>query len=167
MAKGMFDEADTHQIESRGIHLETIASEIEIFKRGVPYSKLNRPCTVGDGIIRLEEGDLERLKKGLEDLGIKEAEIGMNLLRKTARTLRDNFWDISATVSEIEYGCEIINIEPKDEQQKHFGLAIDIGTTTVVVSLIDLNTGEIISFLKTADMVESAADAVSSACFNP
>jgi uncharacterized 2Fe-2S/4Fe-4S cluster protein (DUF4445 family) len=128
--------AAKHQIltKSKEIKIDSLTPITRKFRLTLPAPSLENNVS-----------DLERLKKGLEDLGIKEAEMGMNLLRKTARTLRDNFWDVSATISEIEYGCEIINIEPKEEQQKHFGLAIDIGTTTVVVSLIDLNTGEIIS----------------------
>jgi uncharacterized 2Fe-2S/4Fe-4S cluster protein (DUF4445 family) len=128
--------AAKHQIltKSKEIKIESLAPLTRKFRLTLPAPSLENNVS-----------DLERMKKGLEDLGIKNAEMGMNLLRRTARILRDNYWDVSATISEIEYGCEIINIEPKDEQQKHFGLAIDIGTTTVVVSLIDLNTGEIIS----------------------
>lgn len=128
--------AAKHQIltKSKAIHIESLSPITRKFRLTLPAPSLE------DNV-----SDLERLKKGLEDLGIKEAEMGLPLLRNTARALRDNIWDVSVTVSEIEYGCEIINVESKDEQAKHFGLAIDIGTTTVVVSLIDLNSGEIIS----------------------
>jgi uncharacterized 2Fe-2S/4Fe-4S cluster protein (DUF4445 family) len=89
--------------------------------------------------------DLERIKKALEDQGISDPKMGLTLLRSTAKNLRTNFWDVSITVGETDGECEIINIDSRDFQKKHFGLAIDIGTTTVVVSLIDLNTGEIIA----------------------
>jgi hypothetical protein len=31
------------------------------FKRGIPYLELQRPCTIGDGIIALQKSDLDRL----------------------------------------------------------------------------------------------------------
>lgn len=37
---------------------------------------------------------------------------------------------------------EILDVFPGEEQQKAYGLAIDIGTTTVVITLMNLDTGE-------------------------
>lgn len=42
----------------------------------------------------------------------------------------------------VYYEDELIGIEAGDTKGKLYGAAVDIGTTTVVVSLIDLNTGE-------------------------
>jgi uncharacterized 2Fe-2S/4Fe-4S cluster protein (DUF4445 family) len=41
-------------------------------------------------------------------------------------------------------GKEIISVEEGDTRNEFFGLAIDIGTTTLVVALVDLNTGKIV-----------------------
>ncbi len=49
----LFTDKDLVQISSRGISLEKVVAEIEIFKRGAPFLKLDRPCTVGDGIKRI------------------------------------------------------------------------------------------------------------------
>ena len=54
-----FSKADVHQITTRGQTPETILSQIEIFKRGIPYTKLHRPCTVDDGITVLQPSDIE------------------------------------------------------------------------------------------------------------
>ncbi len=89
--------------------------------------------------------DLERIKSGLEDENIHNPNMSLNLLRNSAKVLRENLWDIAATVAEENGVNEIIYLGPKDTIKKHFGLAIDIGTTTVVVSLVDLNSGEIIT----------------------
>jgi len=40
-------------------------------------------------------------------------------------------------------GNEIISVEKGDTRDEFFGLAIDIGTTTLVLSLVDLNTGRV------------------------
>ena len=57
-----FSKEDVHQIITRGQIPETVLSQIEIFKRGVPYTKLHRPCTVDDGITVLQQSDMEVLE---------------------------------------------------------------------------------------------------------
>ncbi|MCK5915784.1 MAG: DUF4301 family protein, partial [Deltaproteobacteria bacterium] len=37
--------------------MEKVLAEIEIFKRGAPFLKLDRPCTVGDGIKRIGDDE--------------------------------------------------------------------------------------------------------------
>jgi hypothetical protein len=43
-----------------GLTPEKIFSQIESFKKGFPYARLNRPCTIGDGIHVLSGTDLDR-----------------------------------------------------------------------------------------------------------
>jgi uncharacterized 2Fe-2S/4Fe-4S cluster protein (DUF4445 family) len=50
---------------------------------------------------------------------------------------------ITATLSMIATP-EIINVEPGDRTSSNYGLAIDIGTTTIVALLIDLTSGKIL-----------------------
>ncbi len=61
MAHISLSDADLKQIEARGMTTEKVISQIEHFKRGFPYSRLKRPCTVRDGIRVLSKGDLNRL----------------------------------------------------------------------------------------------------------
>ncbi len=56
-----FSKEDIHQIITRGQTPEAILSQIEIFKRGIPYTTLHRPCTVDDGITVLQQSDIEAL----------------------------------------------------------------------------------------------------------
>ena len=56
----MFSEKDKKQIESRGSELHTVISQIENFKSGFPYLQLIDAATVGNGIIRLNETELEK-----------------------------------------------------------------------------------------------------------
>jgi len=37
---------------------------------------------------------------------------------------------------------ELLNLEPRDTQAQNYGLAIDVGTTTVALEIVNLNTGE-------------------------
>ncbi len=52
---------------------------------------------------------------------------------------------MTATVSRTNGFPEIIDIEPGDRTSHNFGLAVDIGTTTIVGVLVNLLTGEIIA----------------------
>ena len=58
-----FTEKDIKQINSRGISLEAVYSQIGIFKKGFPFTELLRPCTIGDGIEVIRNGDLEILSR--------------------------------------------------------------------------------------------------------
>ncbi len=52
---------------------------------------------------------------------------------------------ITATLSMMKTPPEIINVESDDRTSSNYGLAIDIGTTTIVALLVDLTSGEILS----------------------
>ncbi len=52
---------------------------------------------------------------------------------------------VTATLSRVEMPPELIAIEPGDRTGSNYGLAIDIGTTTIVTLLVDLITGKILS----------------------
>jgi len=86
--------------------------------------------------------DYERLIKGLKKFENKEFNIDIWNLRKLPNILRTSFWEI--TLSYVDEGKinEIINIEPGDTSRKNYGIAVDVGTTTISASLIDLNKGE-------------------------
>lgn len=70
----------------------------------------------------------------------------------TAPRISDEVYDrvsklgdqVTVTVSRTNGFPEIINAETGDTRDKSYGIAIDVGTTTLVAILVDLNTGEII-----------------------
>jgi hypothetical protein len=57
----MFSEDDIKQIESHGLTLDRVRSQVETFRKGLPFTILNRPATIGDGILKINEYELERL----------------------------------------------------------------------------------------------------------
>src|SRR5262249_41803788 len=61
MINTCFSKQDIYQITTRGQTPENILSQIEIFRRGIPYTTLHRPCTVDDGITVLQQSDMEAL----------------------------------------------------------------------------------------------------------
>ena len=73
--------------------------------------------------------------RGTADHGLT---IDFTLLPKLPGLLRDNDYAVTA----LCHGRHIIDLEPGDTTDKKYGLAVDIGTTTVVAELIDLNSGK-------------------------
>ena len=57
----IFTEADVRQIEKEGLTCEQVLAQVDLFKRGVCPVKLNRPCTVNDGIVTLPEEELRKM----------------------------------------------------------------------------------------------------------
>lgn len=89
--------------------------------------------------------DLSRLYTELRrQTGIQNLHIGLQTLKKLASTLRQGEWRAAVYLAESSGHTEIADILPANATEKFYGLAIDIGTTTVAVYLVDLATGEII-----------------------
>ncbi|MGA1845349.1 MAG: ASKHA domain-containing protein [bacterium] len=93
--------------------------------------------------------DLDRIASALVAQGCCEKARFINcplpLLGKLARQLREGEWKVTATVMELSSEIEIIDIQPGRSDLHHYGLAIDVGTTTVVCHLIDLLEGRIVA----------------------
>ncbi len=87
--------------------------------------------------------DRERLIEALEtEYGLEVAEIDMKALTNLPSTIReaeaDNVFRTTATVAQ---GEEILGVDP-GRAEHPYGLAIDIGTTTLAIYLLDLQTGD-------------------------
>ncbi len=55
MSDMTFTEADLKRIEAEGLTLEKVLAQLERFRRGSFPARLNRPCTLNDGILVLGE----------------------------------------------------------------------------------------------------------------
>ena len=97
---------------------------------------------------QLEDGlsDFDRLKRAIQrDWGEKEIVCSLDLLRGLADTIRvDNG---RVTVSMIRDGekLHILRLEPSDCTVRQYGIAVDIGTTTIAVQLVFLEMGKIVA----------------------
>ncbi len=89
--------------------------------------------------------DVERVSRELRRrIGWHSYEITLPCLRNLSDLLRGNQWRITATVVRDNKGYKIQKIEPGDTTSSHYGLAVDVGTTTVVAQLVDLRTGRVL-----------------------
>jgi len=82
--------------------------------------------------------DVTRIKNQLIKKGYKDLLISLDLVRKVPTIIRKSNFNVTVVLKDRE----IIAIEKGDTRGKKFGLAFDIGTTTVVGALMDLDTGE-------------------------
>ncbi len=87
--------------------------------------------------------DLDRVTRALRNLGIENVTIGLPTLKKLSRILRENEWNVIVTLMDLWDRQEIIDIGPTSDDAI-IGVAIDIGTTTIVVELVDLKSGSVI-----------------------
>jgi uncharacterized 2Fe-2S/4Fe-4S cluster protein (DUF4445 family) len=90
--------------------------------------------------------DLERIRRELKVKGYASREIhcGLEVLRKLSQVLRERDWEVTLTLVEQDSLLRIMDIEPGDVTRHRFGLAIDVGTTTIVVHLVDLIDGRVV-----------------------
>ncbi len=87
-------------------------------------------------------GDLERVQAGLaEKYKLRNLTVDYALLKSLQHVAREGDWKVTVSVWNKK---EIIDIEP-GEVPKGYGLAVDIGTTTVAGYLCDLSTGEVLA----------------------
>lgn len=61
-----FSQDDITQIEDHGLTLEEVEKQLELFEMPPPYLRLNRPCTIGDGITVIPEGRRQALTETFE-----------------------------------------------------------------------------------------------------
>jgi uncharacterized 2Fe-2S/4Fe-4S cluster protein (DUF4445 family) len=78
--------------------------------------------------------DLERLFASLDDLELRPE---LHVLRSLGRVLRQSDYKVTAVVIDNV----LIAVEPGDTTERMFAIAFDLGTTTVVATLLDLTTG--------------------------
>jgi len=83
-----------------------------------------------------QRSDTDRIREALEAGGLS-AQIPLPLLRDLAQSIRAGDFKFTAALAEKRF----LAIEPGDTTNKNFGVAVDLGTTTVVGYLLDLTKG--------------------------
>lgn len=82
-----------------------------------------------------QAADVERLAQGL---GVASSGFTLGALRGLPSALRKGKFSVTAVMQ----GNRIMAVEAGDTTERLFGLAVDIGTTTIVASLVDLHRGD-------------------------
>jgi uncharacterized 2Fe-2S/4Fe-4S cluster protein (DUF4445 family) len=93
----------------------------------VKKATLEHPISDADRVLEMLDGTLSGFS--------------FDALKALPTALRENNGEITVTLN----NHEILVVEPGNRTEDLFGIAVDIGTTTVVVSLVNLLTGETLS----------------------
>lgn len=100
------------------------------------FLKLAQP----DGLDGL--ADRERI---LQALGRDDVTLPVRALRQLYPLVQNAGYEVTVTLSPAPKGWEIIRVEAGDTTDTLYGLALDVGSTTLEMELLDLTTGRTLS----------------------
>ncbi|MGJ8545599.1 MAG: ASKHA domain-containing protein [Sulfitobacter sp.] len=93
-------------------------------------------------------GDLERLRSALKDQWeIANVSVDLHILQEMQPVLRKGAWKVTVAVhlGDHENAPRIMHIWPGYYEGSIYGVAIDLGSTTIAAHLCDLQTGEVLA----------------------
>jgi uncharacterized 2Fe-2S/4Fe-4S cluster protein (DUF4445 family) len=134
---------------TRAISARSMESLVGTWEIDPPVGKLFLklpPPTMDDNV-----SDMQRLMRAIKNVLPDNLEPNYDhpqLIRELSGILREADWEVTVILLHGKGSTEpdrIIAVEPGDTTDRLYGLAIDIGTTTVNGILIDLNSGEVIA----------------------
>ena len=88
--------------------------------------------------------DQRRIERALGALGYEQVNFPLHVLRRLYPLCRDAGYHITVTLVHRENDWVITDVEAGDTTGHHYGLAVDYGSTTVVMQLVDLHSGAVI-----------------------
>lgn len=88
--------------------------------------------------------DAARIKLALDSLGYNPVSIPLSVLKKLYPLCRNADFDITVTLVRREWDWVLTEVEAGDTTKQHFGLAVDYGSTTIIMQLVDLNSGAVL-----------------------
>jgi len=85
-----------------------------------------------------------RIKDALRE-SYGDVTVPVRTLRKLYPMCQKADWKITATLSWDGSDWQLVNVEAGDTTGKHYGLAVDLGSTTVVMEVVDMESGAVIA----------------------
>ena len=125
---------------------ETALVRGELLPRKWEYDPLATKWRVQAASPQPEDGlsDLDRLSRALQrDWGPQEVRMPLAVLHGVADALRERDGMVTVTLIRAPDRLQVVKVESGDQTARHYGIAVDIGTTTVAVQLVNLASAEI------------------------
>lgn len=154
-AESRLDLSKSKEVEERLYRLKGIYSKAVEVDKGKPiiseevfaHSPISTKIYVELPAPTLEDSvsDYERLLRAIRkkyDIAIMQT--GLRNIRRLGSILRQSDWKVTITLGKRNKTTEIVIIEPGDSSKENYGVAFDIGTTTLTGQLVNLNTKEIL-----------------------
>jgi uncharacterized 2Fe-2S/4Fe-4S cluster protein (DUF4445 family) len=76
--------------------------------------------------------------------GIDNVHIALPLLQVLPQRLRSADWEVTAILEPLDNGARLVDVIPGLVSGPTYGVAVDIGTTTVKIFLVDIGSAEVI-----------------------
>lgn len=122
-----------------------LAEYLKSYGVGINPTVKRLPLTLPAATITDNISDLERLKRALDEKGLKGMRFSHEFTAELADNLRNSNWNVELVYVEGRgVPAEAIFLTPLEGCNRRYGIAVDIGTTTVVVYLVNLITGEVV-----------------------
>jgi len=141
---------------------ESIVQEILILKTGIKSELAINPA-LKKYYLLLKKPQIgsphSALDQWLENLQKKHLIINLDLVKKLPRILARTKFKVTTAIYQDE---EILNVEPGHTVDEAYGIAIDVGTTTLVAALVDLNSGRSMEIVTSSNsQIQFGADVIS------
>ena len=119
--------------------------------------------TVPPASIEEHYSDWQRLVRELiKETGAIPVSTSASVLRSLAEAVREQDGKITVIAQEDDAGIRVIEVHPGHRIPDTYGVAIDIGTTTIAVQLVDLGDGKILASRATYNaQIVRGADVIS------
>lgn len=113
-------------------------------KRSRLITQLN--LSIGAPSLSNPASDWERLKAAITaEMYDSEVEISLAALQELGAALRYPDEQVCLTLAELQTKSWLISVEPSVLKRPLLGIAVDLGTTTVVTELVNLETGVVLA----------------------
>ena len=123
------------------VHKQVVRKEAELRDITLDSTIQLHYIDVEEADMHKPSGDMQRVCDALErEWGLVDLEYDLSLLQTLQPVLRSGEWKVTAAVYD---GRRIVSLWP-GFKEKAYGLAIDVGSTTVAAHLCDLHSGEVI-----------------------
>ena len=88
--------------------------------------------------------DQLRLQLALETRGYENVVVPLHVLQQLYPLCREAEFCVTVTLVHRETEWVITNVQAGDQCRHHYGLAVDYGSTTIVMQLVDFNSGAVV-----------------------
>lgn len=89
--------------------------------------------------------DHRRIELALHGLGYEPVVFPLQVLRKLYPLCRRAEFSVTLTLVHREYDWVVTDVEAGDRRAHHYGLAVDYGSTTLVMQLVDMHSGAVLA----------------------
>ncbi len=109
----------------------------KVFLRLEPPSPED-PASLQERILKGLSGSASFSEGRREPVRIRPAVLG-----EAGEILKQQGWEVTAVLGFDGDVWELLRLEAGDTAKEHYGLCVDLGSTTILMELVDMNTGEV------------------------